>query len=218
MNMEKFKTLKDHVYEYIADQIRDGTLQPEQRVNENVICESLNISRTPVREALIQLTAEGVLENRARKGFVIRSVSEKDVGEIYEVIGVLDGYAAKSSCEHLTKQDLADMAFYIETMDLAIKAGNFEMYHKQQVAFHQTYIDKCGNDALIDSIDKLKNKLLKKSYAEDVNGSTQEVLCTTNDEHRKILQLFEEKDKEGLFRYLSEIHWTPAYAAFDAII
>ena len=79
--MEKFKTLKDHVYEYIADQIRDGSLLPEQRVNENVICESLNISRTPVREALIQLTAEGVLENRARKGFVIKSISEKDVGE-----------------------------------------------------------------------------------------------------------------------------------------
>ena len=63
----------------------------------------LNISRTPVREALIQLTAEGVLENRARKGFVIKSISEKDVGEIYAVIGVLDGYAAKSSCDHLTK-------------------------------------------------------------------------------------------------------------------
>lgn len=216
--MEKFKTLKDHVYEYIADQIRDGSLLPEQRVNENVICESLNISRTPVREALIQLTAEGVLENRARKGFVIKSISEKDVGEIYAVIGVLDGYAAKSSCDHLSKQDLADMAFYIETMDLAIKAGNFEMYHKQQVAFHQTYIDQCGNDALIDSIDKLKNKLLKKSYTEDVSGSTQTVLYATNDEHREILELFKAKDKEGLFRYLSEKHWTPAYAAYDAII
>lgn len=216
--MEKFKTLKDHVYEYIADQIRDGSLLPEQRVNENVICESLNISRTPVREALIQLTAEGVLENRARKGFVIKSISEKDVGEIYAVIGILDGYAAKSSCDHLSKQDLADMAFYIETMDLAIKAGNFEMYHKQQVAFHQTYIDQCGNDALIDSIDKLKNKLLKKSYTEDVSGSTQTVLYATNDEHREILELFKAKDKEGLFRYLSEKHWTPAYAAYDAII
>ena len=47
--MERFKTLKDHVYDYIADQIRSGSLLPGQRVNENVICENLNISRTPVR-------------------------------------------------------------------------------------------------------------------------------------------------------------------------
>ena len=56
--MERFKTLKDHVYEYIAEQIRAGSLLPDQRINENVICEELNISRTPVREALIQLSAE----------------------------------------------------------------------------------------------------------------------------------------------------------------
>lgn len=90
--MERFKTLKDHVYEYIAEQIRAGSLLPDQRINENVICEELNISRTPVREALIQLSAEGILENKARRGFIIRSMSEQDVRELYTVIGVLDGY------------------------------------------------------------------------------------------------------------------------------
>ena len=127
--MEKFKTLKDHVYEYIADQIRDGSLLPEQRVNENVICESLNISRTPVREALIQLTAEGVLENRARKGFVIKSISEKDVGEIYAVIGVLDGYAAKSSCDHLTKQDPVSYTHLDVYKRQVLSLMRFRVYH-----------------------------------------------------------------------------------------
>ena len=75
--MERFKTLKDHVYEYIEEQIMKGTLLPGERINENTICEELGISRTPVREALIQLTAEGVLETKARKGFVIKSVQEK---------------------------------------------------------------------------------------------------------------------------------------------
>ena len=216
--MERFKTLKDHVYEYIAEQIRSGSLLPDQRINENVICEELNISRTPVREALIQLSAEGILENKARRGFIIRSMTEQDVRELYTVIGVLDGYAAQLACDALTEQDYADLSFYIDTMDLAIKAGNFEMYHKQQMIFHQLYIDKCGNGALIDTIAKSKNKLLKKTYSEDIHKDTKDVLYDTNKEHREILRLFQEKDKEGLFKYLAETHWTPAYAAYDMIV
>ena len=69
--MKRLKTLKDHVYDHIADQIRIGELRPEKKINENIICQELGISRTPVREALIQLAAEGVLNNTARKGFVI---------------------------------------------------------------------------------------------------------------------------------------------------
>ena len=79
--MEKFKSLKDHVYDYIAEQILEGNLAPEEKINESVICETLKISRTPVREALIQLASEGVLKNRARKGFVVRAMSAGEVAE-----------------------------------------------------------------------------------------------------------------------------------------
>ncbi|MGN0715858.1 MAG: GntR family transcriptional regulator [Anaerovoracaceae bacterium] len=216
--MEGFKTLKDHVYDYIAGQIRDGSLMPGQRINENIICDELNISRTPVREALIQLTAEGVLENRARKGFIIRPMTEKDVVELYNVIGVLDGYAAYLACPSLTKQDFADMSFYIDTIDLAIKAGNFEMYHKQQEIFHQLYINKCGNTTLINTIRQSKNKLLKKTYTDDPDGFTRKVLQDTNQEHREILRLFTEGDADGVSRYLSQTHWQPTYANFDVIV
>ncbi len=216
--MERFKTLKDHVYDYIADQIKNGNLLPGQRVNENSICEELNISRTPVREALIQLSAEGVLENLARKGFVIRSMTEADISELYAVIGILDGYAAKLACSKLTETDYADMEFYIDTMDLAIKSANYSMYYKQQVIFHQLYIDRCGNSVLIDTIDKAKNKLLRKSYTEDESGATQKIFYATNAEHRTILELFRKKDEDGLFKFLSETHWMPAYAAYDTIL
>lgn len=216
--MEWFKTLKDHVYEYIAVQIRSGNMVPGERINENAICEELNISRTPVREALIQLAAEGILENRARKGFVIQPMQEEDVKEIYKVIGILDGYAAKEACSLLTKQDLADMAFYIDTIDLAINSGNFEMYFKQQETFHNLYIDKCGNRILINTIRQTRNKLFVRTYTDDPEGKTRQVLYDTNKEHREILRRFEAKDAQGLFTYLSETHWTPAYAAYDVIV
>lgn len=216
--MEKFKSLKDHVYDYIAEQILEGNLAPEQKINESVICEKLNISRTPVREALIQLSSEGVLKNMARKGFVVKALTEREVAELYSVIGVLDGYAARLALDNLTEKDRANMSFYIESMDLAIRTANFEMYHIQQLAFHNIYLKECGNATLIDTIEKMKSKLLKKSYVDDPDGKTKDILMKTNDEHKEILRLFEQKDCDGLFKYLLEVHWTQAYAEYDAII
>lgn len=109
------------------------------------------------------------------------------------------------------------MEFYIDTMDLALNSGNYDMYHKQQIVFHQLYIAKCGNNALIESISQAKNKLLKKTYQEDVEQKIKEVLKDTNLEHRHILSLFKENDADGLFHYLSETHWAPAYADYDMI-
>ena len=80
--MKRFKSLKDHVYDYIETQIKEGKLSPNQRINEAVICKELNISRTPVREALIQLSAEGVLENNARKGLILKAVNAHEVAEL----------------------------------------------------------------------------------------------------------------------------------------
>ena len=154
----------------------------------------------------------------ARKGFVVKALTEREVAELYSVIGVLDGYAARLALDNLTEKDRANMSFYIESMDLAIRTANFEMYHIQQLAFHNIYLKECGNATLIDTIEKMKSKLLKKSYVDDPDGKTKDILMKTNDEHKEILRLFEQKDGDGLFKYLLEVHWTQAYAEYDAII
>ena len=77
------------------------------------------------------------------------------------------------------------MDFISKRWILAIKAGNFEMYYKQQETLHQLYTDRCGNKTLIETIAKLKNKLLKKSYTDDPDGKMKDVFYSTNDEHRK---------------------------------
>lgn len=216
--MERFKTLKDHVYEYIEEEILKGSLLPGERINENAICEQLDISRTPVREALIQLTAEGVLESKARKGFVIKTVQEKEVAELYAVIGVLDGFAAKLACPFLTEKDFADLGFYVDAMDLAIKNGNFEMYRKQQTLFHQLYIDCCGNNSLIDTLARVKSKLFQTPYVDDPDGKMRKVLYDTNGDHRRIVQLFRDGKKDELFIFLSQEHWKPLYAPYDTVV
>lgn len=216
--MERIMTLKDHVYEYIADQIRLGNLKPEEKINESEICDKLGISRTPVREALIQLAAEGVLKNNARRGFMVKAIDVKAAMEYYEVLGILEGLAAKKACPLMTEKDYKDMQFLIDTIDLAIKSGNFEMYHNQQYQFHQMYIDRCGNDALIECIAQYKKKLLKQTYVDDPEGKTRGILTETNDEHKEMLKMFKAKKANELMTYLSEVHWRGTQAEFDLIV
>ena len=215
--MERFKTLKDHVYDFIAEEIREGKLLPGQRISENDICTELEISRTPVREALIQLAAEGIINNTSRKGFTIKTITVKELSELYTVIGALDAAAARLSCGRLTKHDYDDMSFYIESIDVAIKAGNFDIYHRQQLAFHQVYIQKCGNKTLIVYIETAKNKLLSKVYTNSVEQHAMDMLYDVNDEHRRILQLLKDGDQDGVSKFITEKHWVPVYKDDDII-
>lgn len=216
--MNRFKTLKDHVYDYIAEQIRTGNLCAEEKINESIICEELSISRTPVREALIQLASEGILDNVPRKGFVVKSLSEKEAGELYVIIGTLDGLCAKLACPRLTEREYRDMQFYIDSMYLAIESANYEMYLNQQKIFHQIYIDQCGNDTLIDYIAKVKSKLLHQSYLDSTDAkkeNTQKILNMTNAEHQKVLDYLKAGDGQGASDYLSAVHWSSQNAYFE---
>jgi len=219
--MNSYMSLKDHVYNYIADQIADGTLLPEKKIDEKKICSELNISRTPVREALIQLSSEGILLNVPRKGFVVPSLGEKKAAELYAVIGALDGLAASLACPYITEKLLKNMEFYTSAMDVAIGSNNYEMYHMQQMLFHSTYIDECGNEILVETLDKLKMKFLKKSHIEDDSSKESEIrdiLYRTNEEHKEIIRLFRENNAEELSSYINKTHWASDLAHLETIV
>lgn len=215
--MSKFMTLTDHVYEYLAEEILQGNIKPGEKINENKICDTLTISRTPVREALIELACDGILENVPRKGFLVRTLSLNDLKEIYSVIGILEGEAASLACGMLDKKSLDDMKFYIDSMDLAINQSNFSMYHKQQDAFHNKFVEQCDNATLIDSITHLKNLLLRKTYDESSFPDIKNVLFKTNEEHKVIYNLFKEKNEESVSQYVKNVHWQPQKAEFEII-
>ena len=65
----EYRSLKDHVYNHIVDLIDGGTLADDHKISEQQICDALGVSRTPVREALIQLASDGYLDNLPRRGF-----------------------------------------------------------------------------------------------------------------------------------------------------
>lgn len=215
--MEPFLTLKDHVYNYIAEQINSGNLVAGKKINENSISERLNISRTPVREALIQLASEGLLENVPRKGFIIKHLNVEEAKEIYLIIGILDGNAVALACPFLSEQSVRDMEFYIASMDLAIESENYSMYHKLQEEFHNVYLSICPNKSLVNLLIQMKKKFLKRVYTAGPQCNLKEILFVTNEEHRAMVRLIREKDTAGLETYMREVHWNDQKAYMETL-
>lgn len=216
--MTFYKTLKDYVFEYISEQIHSGAIKPNEKINENSICEVLKISRTPVREALIQLADEGILEKTPRKGFTVKEIDLNKVKEIYSIIGVLEGMSAALSVTKISESDIAIMKRLVEDMDNYIINHDFKNYYKAQLRFHEVFIQPCGNSELINLIQILKMKFIRRSYVIDENNTQlPTALLETNEQHKKIYELFLNRDSKGIEDYLRNVHWNVTYAHYDSL-
>lgn len=215
--MEHYLSLKDHVYKYISERINNGTLAAGDKISEPQVSEELNISRTPVREALMQLASDGYLDNLPRKGFRVKFLDVKKATQLYEVIGTLDGRAAAMCVDILTEADLAKMQFLAESMDAAIKAGLSNKYYELQVEFHNAYLDLCPNVEITSVLAKLKNNFIRKYYLFEDPKNEFEVLKDTNQQHYEIIRLFREKKTDELERYIRDVHWSASKAKFDSL-
>lgn len=208
--------LKEQVYNYITSRIVSGELGANSQIDEQKICADLNVSKTPVREALMQLATEGVLTKAPRKGFSVKGLSDEQVFDLYVLIGALDGLAAELACDNLDEDVLQEMEFYVLSMELAIDMNNSAMYYKQQLNFHQLYIDRCENSILIEKLSELKKKLLKKNYRIEDIEKKKEVLRNTNSQHKEMVEMFRKKDKAKLREYVEKVHWDPTKGYWES--
>lgn len=216
--MINYKSLKDHVYDYISNQINTGSLKAGERLNENQICDSLQVSRTPVREALIQLFTDGYLDKLPRRGFIVREINQKKVSEIYTIIGCLEGMAANIAAKKLTDETKDYLHQLVDQMDEAIHQHKYSEYYKLQLIFHDTFITASENEELLKLITNLKKNFIKQSYE---NGKDNEDLYRTiqetNNEHKIMLEYFENGDSEKIEKYMREVHWSTKYAQLESL-
>lgn len=212
-----YMSLKDHVYEYISESIKDGSLRPGDKINEQHLSDKLNVSRTPVREALIQLAAEGLLDAEPRRGFRVKPLILEEAKDLYQLIGHLDAMAATLSLADITGEDIDMMKELQAKMKDAIEAQDFERYYRLQIEFHNVYLRKCSNKQLIIMLEQLKLRFIKRGYSDSDSDRLNEIFNETNAQHTKIIELFESRDARALESFLKEKHWSMDYAVLDVL-
>lgn len=150
----------------IRASIIDGRIGAGEKLREPVLSKQLGVSRTPLREALLQLDSEGFVEMTPRRGAVVRPLSHQDAAETYEVKGALEALAARLACERITDATLERLKEINGTIAALGRARKVNQARILQLnaEFHQTLTDASGNEKLSQYVRVLRAQALRYNY------------------------------------------------------
>jgi DNA-binding GntR family transcriptional regulator len=186
--------LHDEVAVRLREQIFAGTLAPGSFIAEAALCESLKISRTPLREALKVLSAEGLVRHEPRRGCFVNEVTEQDLDDIFPVIALLEGRCAYEAAHNASDADLA----VLETLHLRLekhaRAKRIVDYYETNFTIHEAIITLANNRWLAQVIADLR-KILKLARLQQLRAPGR--LEQSLSEHLAVFAALKARDCEG---------------------
>lgn len=174
-------SLSDQVKEQLAERIVTGDLKPGDRLIELSIAKDLGTSQAPVREALRQLEALGLIEYRRNRGAVVRDITTEELAEIYAVRAELEGYAV-SRVAGMCPEVGEGLLSLCQEMELAVGDNDVAAFVTLNTAFHRTIIEGAGNGTLLKVWETLDIQLRTAMNTAQTPGSLDKALK----DHRRI--------------------------------
>jgi len=140
--------LFDQVHGALWGMIIKGDIKPGQRLKDSEWSTKLNVSRTPVREAMRKLQQEGVLLPLASGGYQVKAVSNTDLAELYTCRAALEAMATELASQRMKAGDVAQIANAVYAADEAIEAGQLDEAFALNSSFHRQILELSGNSHL----------------------------------------------------------------------
>lgn len=134
----------------IRDAIVEGTLKPGRRLKEEELARELGISRTPVREALLALEKEGLVELPPKRGATIRAFTLEELEDAYDLRALLEGHAARLAAVRMTPATLRLLQKSCERFERLRQAENVRGLVKENLLFHDIILETAGSERLKD--------------------------------------------------------------------
>ena len=205
------------LYEQVAERLRSRIyaheLAPGAWIDEQALALAYGISRTPMREALKVLAAEGLVQLKPRRGCYVTELSEQDLDEIFPVMALLEGRSAFEAAEKASAADLADLSAIHERLEKHAAAGDTDLFFEANQAFHSAVRQLAGNRWLSQLIDDTR-KMLKLTRRDSLRleGRMKQSLA----EHRAILKAIQKHDGNDAGR-LMQSHLLSGRAALTKL-
>ncbi|MDP2791336.1 MAG: GntR family transcriptional regulator [Rectinemataceae bacterium] len=201
----RYRSLRGQVYESLRDRLFAGELKAGQRIDLDVLAESLGVSRTPLREALIILDAEGFVTILPRSGIIINSLSLDDIRNLYETIGALESSVLFAARDSLDGAAIERMGSLNGAMSEALDAGDWEAFYQRNLEFHGVFLSFSCNPVILGAIDRAKRRLYDFPRKK---GLLTEWERASIGEHGRILEFLRCGDFRAAAEYIRDIHWS----------
>jgi len=192
--------LRDEVYRQLLDRISRGDLPPGGRVKDSELASALGVSRTPIREALLRLTREGVLEADMGRGFSVRRLGQAEMRETGAILSTLEGLALEISgpvpAERLAQLGAIDR-------ELAGVRGDADRCIDLDERWHRALLEGCPNQRLLSLISSLWQvpRRYMRAYLRDAGR-----LSLSTQHHARIIEALRRNDREAAAQRFSH-HW-----------
>jgi len=174
--------------------IVSGRLRPGDRLDEQTLALKFGVSRTPVREALLQLTSMGLVDMRPRRGAVVASIGLKNLLDMFEVMAELEGMCARLAARRISTPQCERLRALHDASSRAVEKGDLDAYYTCNVGFHETLYGASNNAYLAGQTLALRNRLAPYRRSQLRQHGR---LASSFREHEKILQAIENRSADN---------------------
>ncbi|SNT36190.1 DNA-binding transcriptional regulator, GntR family [Noviherbaspirillum humi] len=194
-------SLHDTLVAYLREMVLNGELRPGDKVPEQALCERFDVSRTPLREALKVLAAEGVLRLQMNRGAVVAETTREEIEEIFPIMAALEGVAGTMACVRATDAQVAELRRLHEEMRRHYEAGSEKQYLLLNRRIHEDLVAMSGNATLIGMY---KQMLTRIRCIRFVANKAPEQWQAAMAEHETMITALERRDAPRLAQLLQE--------------
>ena len=203
INRQHSWSLRRQIFDHLSGQIEKGTLTPGSLINVRELTEELNISRTPLREALAQMEVQGLVTIMPQRGVRINALTYEQLLNIFDILGSLEAQVLSVVFDRITPKKIEIMERLNQRMAAFIEKGKNRQFHDTNIQLHRTFLDLSSNDELTHFVSVLKLRVFGfalKSYRDRFKKAIVE-------EHREFISYLRSGEKDKAVRFLTDVHW-----------
>jgi len=199
MTAEIISIPRANLHEHAAKRLRqllvEGRIAPGAKLNERELCEALDVSRTPLREAIKMLAAEGLVELVPNRGAVAVKLSEDDVRHTFEVMGGLEALSGELAAQRITDEELAEIRAMHFEMLAAYTRRDLSNYYRLNAQIHQAINAAAKNPVLAATYDRVNARLQALRFRSNQDG---EKWKSAMKEHEQMVDALSRRDPAAM--------------------
>ena len=187
------KTLHEEIANNLREMIMSGELREGDKIKENEFCELMDISKTPLREALRVLSTEGLIRLIPNRGSYVTTPTFEEIKEMFDVMSVLEGVCARTAAEKMSNIDYEKLKKIHLQLEENFRKKDQKHYIRNNNKYHSFVQELAGNKTLNQIVNGLRQKILLYRYQSlNLSGRFEQSI----QEHRDLLEAFRKRDAE----------------------